>query len=428
VLLLTLLAVAAGCGEKHPKPVDTPPPTVMVAKPLERSVTDYQIFTGRTEAVQSVDVKARVTGYLTKIHFKDGDLVKEGDPLFQIDDRPYKFARDLAEATLVVATKELDAAKAALEVANASLVKTQADYDIGKGVKKDNPGAISDQEIVRRLGARDEAKGTVDKAKAAIAKGEGSIRQAEAELETARLNFNWCTVRAPYDGRTTRHLISVGDLVNQNTTVLVNIVSLKPLWAYINVDQTAVLRVQSLIKAGKLKSPREGTIPVGMSVGVGAAETFPISGAVDYVSNQVDPATGTLQVRCTFPNEKEALVAGLFARIKVPVSEPHPALLIADLAVGTNQGQKYVLVVNDKDEIEYRAVEVGQVFDGLREVLRHCTITEPGAEVKAQTRQVEVLKAGDRVVVMGQLRARPGDKVTPQVVDMQTLLKVPEAK
>jgi multidrug efflux system membrane fusion protein len=428
VPLLAFLAVVAGCGEKQPKPVDTPPPTVMVAKSVERQVTDYQIFTARTEAVQSVDVKARVTGYLTKFQFKDGDLVKEGQPLFQIDDRLYKAALDQAEATLVVAKADQEAAKAALEVANANLVKTQADYDIGQNVKKNNASAISDQEIVRRLGARDEAKGMIDKAKAAITKGEGSIRQAEAELETARLNYNWCTVKAPCDGRTTRHFISVGDLVNQNTTILVNIVSLKPLWAYVNVDQNTVLRVQALVKAGKLKLVREGTIPVGMNVGVGTPESFPIPGVIDYVSNQVDANTGTLQVRCAFPNETEALVAGLFARIKVPISEPHQALLVADQAVGTNQGQKYVLVANDKDEIEYRAVDVGQVFDGLREVFRFRNINEPGSDARSQTRQVEVLKASDRIVVMGQLRARPGDKVTPQVVDMQSLLKAPESK
>jgi multidrug efflux pump subunit AcrA (membrane-fusion protein) len=427
-LLLALLIAAAGCGDKHIAPVETAPPSVMVANPLERQVTDYEIFTARTEAVQSVDVKARVTGYVTKITFTDGDLVKEGQPLFQIDERPYKAALDQAEGNLAAAKADLGAAKATLEISQATLVKTQAEYDIGLNVKKDNPGSISDQEIVRRQGARDEAKGSIDKAKASIAKGEASIKQAEADVEIARLNFGWCTVKAPCDGRTTRHLVSSGDLVTQNVTVLVNVVSLKPLWAYINVDQNTVLRVQALVKAGKLKSAREGTIPVGMSVGVGAAENFPIPGVIDFVNNQLDANTGTLQVRCAFDNEKEALVAGLFARIKVPVSEPHQALLVADQAVGSNQGQNYVLVVNDKDEIEYRAVDVGQVFDRLREVFRYRKIDEPSSDAGTQTRQVEVLKPGDRVVVMGQLRARPGDKVTPQAVDMQSLLKAPESK
>src|SRR5262249_25247366 len=163
---------------------------------------------------------------------KDGDMVKEGDVLFQIDDRPYKAALDQAKASLEVATASLDQAKAALEIAKASLVKTQADYDIGLNVKKNSPGAISDQEIDKRHGARDEAKGNIDKAKAAIAEAKASINQAKANLENAQLNYDWCKVTAPISGRSTRHLVNVGDVVNQNVTVLVNIVSLMPTWAY----------------------------------------------------------------------------------------------------------------------------------------------------------------------------------------------------
>jgi multidrug efflux pump subunit AcrA (membrane-fusion protein) len=429
VLLLTVLA-AAGCDEKHPQAVDTPPPAVGVALPVERTVSDYQVFTARTQAVMSADVKARVTGYLTKLLFKDGDMVKEGDVLFQIDDRPYKAALDQAKATLEVATASLDQAKATLEIAKASLVKTQADYDIGLNVKKNDTGAISDQEIVKRLGARDEAKGSIDKAKAAIAEAKASINQAKAKLENAQLNYDWCKVTAPFGGRSTRHLVNVGDVVNQDVTVLVNIVSLMPTWAYINVDQNTARRVQSLVKEGKMKSVRTGEIPVSMGVGVGVGgdDRFPIAGVIDYVSNQLDANTGTIQVRSVFPNEDETLFAGLFARIKVPVAAPHQALLVNDQAIGTNQGQKYVLVVNDKDEVEYRAVEVGQLHDGLREVMRFRTIAEPGPEGKDSSKQVEVLKPTDRVLVIGLLRARPGDKVEPKLVNMQTLLTEPSSK
>jgi multidrug efflux pump subunit AcrA (membrane-fusion protein) len=414
---------AAGCDQKHPQAVSLPPPVVQVSQPVERTVTDYQVFTARTQAVLSADVKARVTGYVTKIVFKDGDMVKEGDILYQIDDRPYKAALDQANATLDVSKAALDVANASLEIAKASLVKTQADYDIGLNTKKDNAGAISDQEITKRLGARDEAKGGIDKAKAAIIEAKGNIAQANAALETAQLNFNWCKVTAPFSGRTTRHLVDVGDVVNQNVTVLLNIVTLKPVWAYINVDQNTALRVQKLIKAGKFQAVRKGNLPVGMSVGVGSDQSFPIQGVIDYVSNQLDPSTGTIQVRAAFPNQDETLGAGLFARIRFPVSAPHPALLVADQAIGTNQGQKYVLVVNDKDEVEYRVVDVGLVFDGLREVMRFRTITEPGPDGKDVTKQVEVLKPTDRVIVIGLLRARPGDKVHPELVDMQTLLR-----
>jgi RND family efflux transporter MFP subunit len=394
-----IAAATIGCQPKNPPVVELPPAVVDVSQPLERTVTDYQVFTARTQAVQSVDLKARVTGYLTKIKFKDGDMVKEGETLFQIDDRPYKAA--------------LDQAKAALEVAKAALVKTQADYDIGLKVQKDNPGAISEQEIVRRLGARDEAKGNIDEAK--------------ASLETAQLNFDWCSVTSPLTGRTTRHLVDVGNMVNQNVTNLVNIVSLKPMWAYINVDQTTAKRVQTLVRAGKLKAFREGNIPVGMAVGVGSESSFPTPGVIDYVSNQLDPSTGTIQMRATFPNDNEQLVAGVFARIRVPISDAHQALLINDRAVGTDQGKKFILVVTDEDKVESRFVEIGQLFDSLREVMRYLTVTEPGPDGKDVTKQVEVLKPTDRVIVNGLQRVRPNDKVVPKDVDMVTLLPVPGA-
>jgi len=424
ILLLAAATLAAGCNAKHPEVAATPPPKVEVAQPVKRTVTDYQVFTARTQAEQSVDVKARVTGYLNSFNFKDGDMVEEGKTiLFEIDDRPYKASLDQAKAGLEVAKDSLEVARASLEVAKANLVKTQAEYDIGLNIQKSNPGAISDQELTKRLGARDEAKGGIDKAKASIDEAKGGIDKAKAALENAQLFYNWCKVRAPMSGRISRHLVDIGNLVNQDVTVLANIVSLKPVWAYINVDQNTARRVQTLVREGKIKSAREDEVPVSMGVGVGSDQSFPIAGVIDYVSNQLNPRTGTIQVRAAFKNEDGSLLAGLFARIRVPVSADHEALLVADQAVGTNQGQKYVLVVNDKDEVEYRVVDVGQVFDGLREVLRFRTITEPGADGKDVTKQVEVLKPTDRVIVMGLLRARPGDKVDPKLVDMQTLLR-----
>jgi RND family efflux transporter MFP subunit len=420
--LAAAILAAAGCGEKHPNAVATPPPVVEVSQPVERTVTDYQVFTARTQAVQSVDIKARVTGYLVKFLFKDGDLVEKGNVLFEVDNRPYAANLDLAKADLKVAKAALDVANGGLEVAKASLVKTQADYEIGVKVRKNDPGAISDQEITKRLGARDESRGNIDKAKASIVEAKAGIDKAKVVLEKSKLYYDWCEVRAPMSGRITRHLVDPGNLVTQDVTVLANIVTPKPMWAYINVDQNTVQRVQALVREGKLKSARREEVPVEMGVGVGSDQSFPIAGTIDYVSNQVDPNTGTLQVRAVFPNKDETLVAGLFARIRVPVSAPHQALLVADQAIGTNQGQRYVFVVNDKDEVEYRVVDVGEVFDGLREVLRYRTITEPGADGQNVTRQVEVLKATDRVIVMGLLRARPDDKVKPKLVDMQTLL------
>jgi RND family efflux transporter MFP subunit len=421
-ILLPIVMAVVGCDEKRPQAVDTPPPVVLVARPVERTVTNYQVFTARTQAVQSVDLKARVTGYLTKVLFKDGDLVKEGDVLFQIDDRPYKGALDQAKAAVEQADAVFKEAKASLEVATAAFTKAQAEYDIGLAVQKKDRSAISQQEITRRLGARDEAKGSIDQATASIGRATASIGVAKAGLEIAQLNYDWCKVTAPVSGRTTRHLVDVGNVVSQNITTLTNIVSLKPVWTYFNVDQNTAQQVQVLIREGKLPSPRKGEIPVGMNVEVGNDEAFPIAGTIDYVSNQLDPNTGSIQVRAVFPNKDETLAAGLFARIRVPIAAPHDALLVNDRALGTDQGQRFIVVVNDKNEVERRMVEVGQLHDALREIHRFLTVTEPGPDGKSVARKVEVLKPTAWLVVEGLMRARPGDKVEPKHVDMQTLL------
>jgi RND family efflux transporter MFP subunit len=370
----------------------TPPVVVQVSKPVERKVTDYQVFTARTEAVQTVDVKARVTGYLTKLLFKDGDEVKTGSVLFEIDDRQYK-------ATL-------DEAKANLDVAKAALVKTQAEYDIGLNVQKQNPGAISTQELTKRLGGRDEAKGNVEKCKAA--------------LENAQLNYDWCKVTSPLAGRVNRHFVSVGNLVSQDATVLTNIVAVRPIWAYFDVDQNTMRHYQELVAKGTVPSPRQTEIPVQM--GVGTDKSFPLMGVIDFLSNQLDAGTGSVRVRAVFPNDdKTPLVPGLFTRVRVPSSAPHEALLVTELAIGTNQGQKFLLIVNDKNEVEYRAVELGMMHDGLREVKRTRQLIETDTQGKETSKEVEVLKPTDRIIVNGLQRVRQGVVVDPKLVDMQTL-------
>lgn len=391
-LLLSAGLAATGCRGNHTTPVATPPPVVQVAHPVEQDVTDHQVFTARTQAVQSVDVKARVTGYLTKINFKDGGDVTAGQVLYEIDDRPYKAALDKAEADV--------------EVAEASRVTTQAFYDIGISVRKQNPAAISDQEIEKRKGGRDEAVAT--------------LKQAKAQREIARLKFDWCKVTAPIAGRINRHLVNLGDLVGENVTLMTNIVSLKPVWAYFDVDQNSAERYQTAVREGKVASARKDEVPVALALGATGAFTIP--GTVDFVSNQLDPGTGSIRLRAVFPNEDGVLVAGMFARVRVPVSSPHRALLVSDRAVGTGQGQRYVLAVNDKDEVEYRVVQVGQLHGELREVYRTRRVTEAGGVGADTVKEVEVLRPTDRLIVSGLQRVRPGDKVDPKLVDMTTLL------
>ncbi|MCE9567358.1 MAG: efflux RND transporter periplasmic adaptor subunit [Planctomycetes bacterium] len=390
--LFLLVALLIGCRGNHTPPVATPTPIVEVARPIEQDVTDYETFTARTQAVQSIDIKARVTGFVTGLGFKDGGDVTVDQVLFEIDDRPYKAA--------------LDKAKGDVEVAKANLIKQQAYYDIGIGVQKQNPAAISEQELERRKGGRDEAL--------------GSVKQALASQATAQLNFDWCKVKSPIAGRINRHFVDVGDLISENITLLTNVVSLKPMWAYFDVDQNSMESYETVLREGKVVSPRTGQLPIALALGSNPA--FSYSGTVDFVSNQLDPGTGSIRLRGVFPNEDGKLVAGLFTRVRVPSSSPHSALLVSDRAIGTGQGQRFVLVVNDKNEVEYRVVQVGQMHGELREVYRKRRIVEAEGGVTDTVKEVEVLKATDRLIVNGLQRVRPGDKVEPKLVDMNTLL------
>lgn len=397
-LVLSATLLTAGCDRRNPKVAETPPPVVMVATPVQRFVHETREFTARSQAVKSVNVKPRVTGYLTKICFEDGAMVKENDVLFEIDDRPYKAALEQAEG--------------AVEVGKASLIKTQADYDIAVNIKKLNAMAISQEDLNKAMGARDESKGQLDKAK--------------ANLENAKLNYGWCKVTSPIEGRAARHLIDVGNLVNQDMTVLTNVVSLKPMWVYFDVDQNTATAYEALAKKGEVIEARSGKAGVDLLL---PGNKNPYIGKIDYVSNQADPGTASITVRATFPNDDGMLFAGLFGRIKVPVSAEHMALLVADSAVGTNQAQRYVLVVGSDNTVEYRIVDVGQIHHGLREVMPTREVDEPGKDGRLVTKTVEVLKADDRIIVDGLQRVRPGIKVEPKSVDMITLLRnVPEAK
>jgi RND family efflux transporter MFP subunit len=230
-------------------------------------------------------------------------------------------------------------------------------------------------------------------------------------------------VTSPLTGLANRHFVDVGNVVSQDVTALTNIVSLKPTWAYFDVDENSARHYQELVAKGDVQAARRNEIPVDMAM-VGETE-FPIKGVVDFVSNQLDPNTGSIRLRAVFPNENGSLSAGLFGRIRVPSSALHKALLVTDSAVGTNQGQRFVLVLNGKDEVEYRVVDVGQLHDGLREVMRFREVTETGPTGQGQLEKIEVLKPTDRVIVDGLQRVRPGAKVDPKLVDMTTLLVQP---
>jgi RND family efflux transporter MFP subunit len=412
--LLALSAVTLpGCsGSRGPEDQKPPPPPVTVSRPIERTVTDYEAYSGRTEAIDSVQVRARVNGYLLKINFQDGAEVREGDVLFEIDPRPYQAALDQASAQVTLQEAQL-AYQDAVYRRNAKLQGTGQ--------------AVSVEELQQSLAQRDTTK--------------ASLNAAKANVEQAKLNLDWTKVQAPVSGRLSRTLITRGNLVVADNTVLTTIVSLDPMYAYFDIDEHTMLQVQQMIREGKFQSARRTprqiaaaflalsslqggrfvfltdllSLPrVPVALALANEEGFPHDGHLDFVNNRVDPSTGTLQVRGVFPNPRtpsgdRVLSPGLFVRVRVPIGLPHPALLVSQRAVAEDQGLKLVYVVNDKNVVERREVRVGSEQEGLQ-------VIEEG------------LKPDDRVIVSGLQRVRPGVEVNPKLVDMPLPPKRPGLK
>jgi RND family efflux transporter MFP subunit len=339
---------------------------VAVSPPVERAVVDYLDFTGLTQARNAVQLRARIGGYLEKINFKDGAEVKEGQVLFEIDDRAYRAQRDLA--------------KAEVSLAEARVAQAQAEYQRVFKLRQDQ--AASQQELEERQRTKETTLAALDEAK-------DNLHQAE-------LNLDYTQVKAPFGGQADRANVTVGNLVSADSsqaTVLTSIVVLEPMYVYFGVDEPTLLWLRQRVREGMLKSAKEK--PPEVLLGVGQGSDYPFHGIIDFISNRVDPSTGTLTVRGSFPNKDRFLRPGVFARIRVPVGDPRPALLISDETVGTSQGQKYVYIVSEKNEVVYQPVKLGALSDGLRIV-------------------VDGLKSGERVVVgEGMLRVRPGITVVP---------------
>jgi membrane fusion protein, multidrug efflux system len=343
-----------------------PPPKVTVSQPVLREVIEWDEFTGRIEAVESVEVRARVSGYLQSVHFTDGAIVKKGALLFVIDPRPYQ--------------AELNRAKAALEQAIARYERTQKDFVRAQQLIKSR--AMSQEDVDTRGADQREAQEAVQAARAAV--------------EAAQLNVEFTQVRAPISGRISREFVTVGNLINGGTadsTLLTRVVSLDPIYSYFDVDERSYLKYSRLWREGQQSGSREVKIPVHLALG---NETgFPHQGQLDFIDNRLDPNTGTMMGRSVFSNHDQTLIPGLFARIRLPGSSQYEALLIPDGAVGSDQTQRFAFVVNDQNTVEYRKVELGPIIDGLR-VIR------------------DGLKPEDWVIVNGVQRVRAGAKVDPQ--------------
>jgi RND family efflux transporter MFP subunit len=372
LLLLVALAPLTGCGNTQSAAMPGQPlksPDVDVSVPIVREVTEYEDFTGQTQAPHTVEVRSRVTGYLSKMYFVDreGTEVKEGEPLFEIDPRPY-------QAELAQAEANLTQSQAHARRLSADLLR--AEQTVARG-------ATSREEYEKVAGDKQEA--------------DAAVLSATASRDRAKLNLSYTKINAPISGRISRRMIDPWNVVKAEETPLTTIVSLDPMWAYFDVDEPNVLRLRRLARAGKIKDIQAARMPV--LLGLSDEEGFPHQGVVDFTDNQVDGNTGTLRMRGVFSNEDRLLSPGLFVRIRLPIGAPHQALLVAELALGRDQSQKYVFVVNDKKEVEYRRVKVGRLYHGLREVL-------------------DGLKPNETVIVSGLQRVRPGVTVEAKVVAM----------
>jgi len=365
-----------GCS--HPPQVAPPePPAVPVSQPVGRVVTDYGDFTGRTDAVQAVDVRARVTGYLVEMPFKEGAEVKKNTLLFVVDPRPYQAQLDQAEGQLNRYQAQLDLAKTT--------------YARFRGLATSEPGAVSKQAL--------------DQYQAQVAEADATVKAAKAGLEVYKLNLDFCKVTSPIDGQVSRYYLTVGNLVNQDQTLLTTVVSPDPVYAYFDVDEPTLLTIQKNIDEGKIQQLHEGVIPVQM--GLQGEDGFPHPGEVNFVNNQVNPATGSITFRGVFPNPKSPkgtrlMKPGMFVRIRLPMGQPHPALLVIDRAIASDQGLKYVYVLDAENKAQYRRVTTGALQeDGLR--------------------VVEGLHPDDWVVVGALQQVRPRVRIRPDKVSMPTL-------
>jgi multidrug efflux system membrane fusion protein len=357
--------VFSGCARKTeaPKPAA---PAVTIAPVERKEIVEWEEFTGRTEAVEAVEVRPRVSGYIQQVKFQSGQLVKQGDVLFVIDPRWHQAAFEQRQGELEQAKVKLESTKREAE-RTSSLLSNRA---------------ISVEEADQRQFRYQEAK--------------ASLLAAQAALDSARLDLEYTQVRAPIAGKVSRALLTEGNYVGGNAgaaSLLTTIVSVDPVYVYADVDENSLLKFNALVQAKKLETDGDGKIPVELQLA--DERDFPHQGYIESLDNRLDANTGSILLRALFPNADGRIVPGLFARIRVPLSERHSALLVEERAIGTDQAQKFVLTLTSSNTVAYNTVELGPLVSGKR-------IVRSG------------LAGTEEIVVNGLQRVRPGMPVSPE--------------
>ncbi|WP_199752080.1 efflux RND transporter periplasmic adaptor subunit [Bradyrhizobium sp. RP6] len=364
----TAVIVLAGCEDKNTF-VAPPPPKVDVATPVQRSVTRYIEATGNTAPIKSVDLVARVQGFLQTIDYQDGTFVKQGTQLFTIEPETYKL--------------KLEQAQAAEAGAQASLRQAEADYK-------------RQAELVQRQAV---SQATLDTSTSNRDNAQANLQQAQANTKLAEVNYGYTKVTAPFDGIVSAHMVSIGELVGVSSpTQLATIVAMDPIYVNFTVNEQDVLRIRAEAARRGMTAANLKQFPI--QIGLQTETGYPHEGHLDYVAPTLNQSTGTLAVRGLVPNDKRVLLPGYFVRVRVPFDQEKNALLVPDTALGSDQGGRYLLVVNGDNIVEQRKVQIGPVDNGLR-------VIESG------------LKPEDRVVIAGLLRVIPGQKIDPQVTRIE---------
>jgi membrane fusion protein, multidrug efflux system len=413
------VAAAIGCKGAKEAPPLPPPPLVTVASPVSYKVQHYLEYNGFLDHVDMVQIKARVKGFLVDIKFKDGEEVQEKDLLYRIDDREYQASAAKSKANIARANADIENAKAQIKLAEAELERTKKSVASGVGSKSDQDKA--EAQLAANLAQLDTAK--------------ANVKAAEAALQMDELNLEYTVIRAPIKGQISRTLVTKGNIVGQNElTLLTTIVWMDELYVYFDIPERDLVEYQQGLKGKNSPSQSEGIVQVG----VATEDGFPHIGKIDFRENRVEPGTGTIRIRGRIPNplinkSERLLYPGLYAHVRLPVGEPEARPVIPEEALMTGQEGRFVYVIGAEDKVEKRTVEVGpQVWSPNLNVPDHpvWSLIKPASgndKEKSESVQSMVaiekgLKVGERIIVKGLQKARPGAPVTPDVWNLQELV------